>query len=158
MAGLPRHLVIIVSLLVIALPATTVFPGTFPKAVPEEPYSPKGKPDPFRSFIEKDALFRRARERVQVLPVSPLLQREVDEFRLKGIAFDGRRYTALIEDERGRFYPIREGAGIGTRNGRVTRIFPDHVIVEERIKTPSGQEKVEFITIRLPREGQEGKQ
>lgn len=115
---------------------------------------PVGKNDPFKPFLEMDAQTARSREKLQALPLSPLLQSPLDNFRLTGIGGAPKSRMAVVEDNKGRFYILLPGSHIGTRNGRVAQIKQDHVIIEERTKTSSGQEKREEVKLNLHMGGQ----
>jgi Tfp pilus assembly protein PilP len=107
------------------------------------------KPDPFRPFIETDmeqkirqeeGLGKKKVERS--LPLSPLQQREIGEFRLVGIAGNDDRRTAVVEDGTAKkTYSLFVGTYIGRNEGRVIQILPDRVIVEERVEDPVKKEK-----------------
>jgi len=126
-----------------AKPAPAVSPA--PAAVPPAPpyvYQPVGKADPFVPFIELDLALKKQKEEAQKkkvtvkrLPVSPLQQLEIGQFRLIGIAGDDQRRTAIVEDGAAKkYYPLFVGTYIGINGGRVVSILPDRVIVEERIQ------------------------
>lgn len=115
----------------------------------------KGKPDPFRPFLEADAKNAREREKLQAMPLSPLQQSPLESFRLTGIAGSMHARIAIVEDRRGRFYVLRPGTYIGTDNGRVVKIHNDHVIIEERRKTSWGREKISEVKMTFHMEGRE---
>jgi type IV pilus assembly protein PilP len=121
-------------------------------------YNPAGKPDPFLPFVETDLLKKKRTERLRPLPLSPLQRISLGEFRLVGIANDDKRKIAIVEDAKGRFYPLFHGTYIGPNNGMVVKILADCVIVEEKVKTGTGKNtktKVKEIKIRLQKEGDE---
>jgi Tfp pilus assembly protein PilP len=107
------------------------------------------KPDPFRPFIETDAEQKIRQEEglgkkkvEKSLPLSPLQQREIGEFRLVGIAGNDDRRTAVVEDGTAKkTYSLFVGTYIGRNEGRVIQILPDRVIVEERAEDPVKKEK-----------------
>lgn len=115
------------------------------------------KSDPFKPFLEIDAQVARAGEKLRAMPLSPLLNSPIERFRLTGIGGVHSSRMAVVEDGKGRFYILLPGSHIGTRNGRVVQIHPDHVIIEERMKTSSGEEKREEIKLNLHIGGQEGR-
>ncbi len=121
--------------------------------------APAAKPDPFRPFIELDqekALALKKKVERKALPVSPLQRAEIDQFRLIGIAGDERSRTAIVDDGKGKFYPLIVGTAIGMNEGRVARILADRVIVEELTKE-RGKKKVKRIIIKLRRDEEERK-
>lgn len=115
-------------------------------------YNPVGKPDPFRPFIEMELIKKKMVERPKPLPISPLQRFSIDQFKLVGIGGDDKHRVAIVEDEKGKFYPLLQGTYIGQNNGRVVKILADHIIVEERVETSTGKTRARQITIRLHRE------
>jgi type IV pilus assembly protein PilP len=120
-------------------------------------YNPAGKPDPFIPFIEKDLIIKKKADKSSAPSIFPLQNAAVDQFKLVGIAGDERHRIAVVEDERGKVYTMREGTYIGQNNGRVKAILADQVIVEEKIGTDSGKVRINRITVRLHKEDNEGK-
>lgn len=116
---------------------------------PMERFDLRGRPDPFRPFLERDARIKRAQERLKVMPLSPLLQSPVRNFRLTGIMGADDDRVAVVEDGQGRFFLLFPGSNIGTRSGRVAGIHKDHIVIEERTKIPGGREKREEIKLRF---------
>ena len=112
-------------------------------------YNPVGKPDPFRPFIEMELSKKKKTERLNALPVSPLQRLSIDQFKLVGIAGDYKHRMAIVEDAKGKFYPLFPGTYIGQNNGRVVKILADRLIVEEKVKTSAGRSKARQIMIRL---------
>ena len=128
-------------------------------AATKAPAVPAAKPDPFRPFIELDqekALAFKKKAESKVLPVSPLQRAEIDQFRLLGIAGDERSRTAIVDDGKGKFYPLIVGTAIGMNQGRVAQILADRVIVEEATKE-RGKKKVKRIIMKLRRDEEERK-
>lgn len=102
-------------------------------------------------------MMRKKAEKSTASSIFPLQNAPVDQFKLVGIAGSERRRIAVVEDERGKNYTLREGTVIGQNNGRVKSILADRVIVEEKIGTDSGKVKINRITVRLHKEDNEGK-
>ncbi len=128
-------------------------------AATKAPAVPAAKPDPFRPFIELDqekALALKKKTENKALPVSPLQRAEIDQFRLLGIAGDERSRTAIVDDGKGKFYPLIVGTAIGMNQGRVAQILADRVIVEELTKE-RGKKKVKRIIMKLRRDEEERK-
>lgn len=147
-------------------------PLTSPAAAstPASPYiyQSAGKADPFVPFIELDLARKKQKEEefkkkvpsARKLPVSPLQQAELDQFRLVGIAGDDLRRTAIVEDGVAKkFYPLFVGTYIGMNGGRVVSILPDRVVVEERLQDETKQNRkaeIRRIPLMLHKE-EEGK-
>lgn len=126
-------------------------------------YNPAGKPDPFQPFIERETIKKKKLEKLQKLQtlqtfsILPLQRISIDQFRLVGIAGDAKRMIAIVEDPKGKFYPLFQGTYIGQNNGMVVKIFADRIIVEEKVKTSTGKTQVKRIPIRLQKEEDEVK-
>ncbi len=138
---------------------------------PPSPYSyqPAGKADPFVPFIELELALKKKQDeelktkttvKKRSLPVSPLQQAEIGQFRLVGIAGDEQRRTAMVEEGVAKkYYPLYVGTHIGLNGGRVVSILPDRVIVEERIQDETKKVKkaeIRRIPLMLHKE-EEGK-
>ncbi|MDI9570794.1 MAG: pilus assembly protein PilP [Pseudomonadota bacterium] len=128
-------------------------------------YDPKGKPDPFKPFLEAELALRKLKElerqRLQrSLPLSPLQRAPLDQFRLVGVGGAPKGRTALVQDQAGKYYTLNKGVPIGTNNGRVTEILADRVIIEEPVAGDvgkKGKRGVKRIEMKLGRVKDEGK-
>ena len=104
-------------------------------AIPAESmysYNPAGKPDPFRPFVEHEITAKKKEGKKSVSSIYPLQKKEVNDFRLVGIAGDqNRRIAIVVEDMTKKHYPLSIGTHIGVNKGKVVEILPDRVIVEE---------------------------
>jgi type IV pilus assembly protein PilP len=117
-------------------------------------YNPIGKPDPFKPFIEQELSLKKKSE--SKLPISPLQREGITNFRLVGISGDDHRRIAIVQDVKGKAYPIFLGTYIGQNGGRVVDILPDRIIIEEKIKVEDKQAKTNRLTIKLRKdEGEE---
>jgi len=125
-----------------AAPTASSVPAAAPTPSPSYRYQAAGKEDPFVPFIELDLALKKQKEEelkkrvtLKRLPVSPLQQVEVGQFRLVGIAGDDQRRMAVVEDGVAKkYYPLFVGTYIGLNGGRVVSILSDRVIVEERLQ------------------------
>ncbi|NTU59495.1 MAG: pilus assembly protein PilP [Deltaproteobacteria bacterium] len=114
-----------------------------PPAQPAFTYSPVGLRDPFEPFIklEEKKVAKRPVEKVAA-PQTPLQRYSTEELKLAGIVWgEEGRARALIEDPQGKGYAVAVGTLVGDRGGRVVRILPDRIIIEERFKDILGEEK-----------------
>lgn len=127
------------------------------KTAPQYKYNPAGKPDPFKPFIELDMAARQKLEKAKPLAMSPLQRAGIDQFRVVGISGDEKVRKAVVQDAKGKIYPLFTGTYVGLNNGRVVEILADRVIVEEKsIKSPAGKKtKANRITMKLRTEGGE---
>jgi Tfp pilus assembly protein PilP len=148
-------------------PATAAAVAETKEAPPAYSYSPSGKSDPFKPFMETEPPPPKkpeteANKKAPVkgtprMPISPLQQGEIEQFRLIGIAGDDTKRTAIVEDRVSKkYYPLAVGTVIGTNTGRVVSILPDRVIIEERIGTQAKQVQIRRMTLMLHTED-EGK-
>jgi Tfp pilus assembly protein PilP len=97
-------------------------------------YTPLGKTDPFKPFVEDEIMAIKKQEAVTKKVASsiyPLQKTDVDKFRIVGIAGDQKRRIAMAEDTAKKYYPLVIGTHIGLNNGKVIEILSDRVIVEE---------------------------
>ncbi|MCX7634212.1 MAG: pilus assembly protein PilP [Syntrophales bacterium] len=95
-------------------------------------YDPRGKPDPFKPFLEYDATLRKKLEEQRRRQfTSPLQQYPVEQYQLVGIGRSKERKVALVKDVAGKFYELHIGSKIGQQNGRVADIGDNRVTVEE---------------------------
>lgn len=97
----------------------------------EEPYvyDPKGKPDPFKSFIAKQEAFEKKRKRRK--PRTYLETLELSQLDLIAIVVGPRGRWAMVRDSKGVGHVIKEGTAVGTNGGVVYKITPDRVIIRE---------------------------
>ncbi|HUH65731.1 MAG TPA: pilus assembly protein PilP [Syntrophales bacterium] len=123
-------------------------------------YNPIGKPDPFKPFIEQE-LSSKKKAASGPLPISPLQREGTEKFKLVGISSDDHHRIAIVQDVKGKAYPIFLGTYIGLNGGRVVEILPDRIIIEETIKADDKrvedkQAKSMRLTIKLRKdEGEE---
>jgi type IV pilus assembly protein PilP len=159
------------------LQATATAPQSPGQAPPplDFSYDPKGKPDPFKPFVDTELALKKQREAAELLkarkaqqvqarrlPLSPLRRHGIEQLKLIGIAGNERRRTAMIQDPAGKFYPVSKGTLIGLNGAKVTEIRENKIILEERQEVRSGKSKEKRTTVRLRemklhREGGEGK-
>ncbi len=128
---------------------------TDPQPSPPYKYNPAGKPDPFKPFIEQELAAKQKLAKAKPLALSPLQRAGIDQFRLVGISGDEKVRKAIVQDARGKIYPLFIGTYIGLNNGRVAEILADRVIVEEKLKARAGKTKANRIMMKLRTEGGE---
>ena len=120
-------------------------------------YSPTGKADPFRPFLERDEIARKKAVKPKPVPLSPLQRAGIEQFRLVGIAGSASRRIAVVEDAAGKFYTVKAGTVIGQNGGRVAEIHEDRVIIEQKLSDQTKQTKVNRVVIKLRKEDYEGR-
>jgi type IV pilus assembly protein PilP len=115
-------------------------------------YTPAGKPDPFKPFMELNKAVGTKKMAAQGKggPISPLQNLPLEQFTLVGIAVGKDSRVAMMEDKVAKkFYPVVSGTYIGQNSGRVTEILADRIIVEERVRAGGGRAKAKRIPILL---------
>ena len=91
--------------------------------------------DPFEPPFGKN---KRAASK-QTKPSSPLEKLDLSQLKLVGTMLSDKGNKALVEDASGKGHMIREGTHIGINAGRVSLIFKDRVIIEEKIEDAYGK-------------------
>nr|HDN01249.1 hypothetical protein [Deltaproteobacteria bacterium] len=112
-------------------------------------YSSNGKPDPFQPFLKtapkvskRIAMKRKTKKEFKrpEICATPLECMDVGQLTLVGIiANDKGDRIAMAQDAAGIGYFLQPGLRIGYRNGRVKKILPNRVIVEEELEDIRGE-------------------
>jgi type IV pilus assembly protein PilP len=106
--------------------------------------------DPFRPFTLNLRATVRRRDNL-----SPLERYELGHLKLVGIVWNTKNPTALVEDASGLGYTVRVGTPIGANEGRVVKITPNTVAVEEEYIDLYGAKKKREVSMRLAAEKSE---
>lgn len=121
---------------------------------PEPPYEYRlaARPDPFKPFIalqkvNPNELVDDDRE------LSGMQLFEPGQLSLVAVMDTPRGRLAMVEDVTKKGYLLREGVYIG-RNGQVTEIRRDQVIVTETARTRGGEEIKTLVSMKLKRDGE----
>lgn len=131
-----------------AIPKTTKTAAAEPvAAAPEEQYtySAIGKRDPFRSPL--DDLIIQGQSDSQC----PLCKWEIDQLRLVAVVTGTGNPVAMVEDPDGVGHVIRQGTQVGRRNGKVTTIRRDEVVVAELGHDPFGKSITNKTILKIAR-------
>lgn len=113
-------------------------------------YSPVGKADPFRSFVEEEVARMKASGQATKAAINILQRHDADQYILVGIASDEESRSAMVLDPTKKyFFVVNVGTTIGLNRGRVTAIRDDQIIVEEKVKMDDGKIKPKRIVIRF---------
>jgi len=119
-------------------------------------YDPVGKVDPFVPFINLQALSVRKKKPKSN---SPLANLEVTQLRLVGILWDPKdpeRARAMVELPDGKGFILKLGMIIGRNDGKVIKITPDSVLIEEEMEDIFGKISKRQIVLKLhPKKGEE---
>ncbi|AKU90321.1 pilus assembly protein PilP [Vulgatibacter incomptus] len=102
----------------------------------EYSYSPIGKRDPFRSFLEDQ---RPSDTSIVEANCGPLCTWELDQLRVVAVVSGQASPVAMVEDPQGNGHLVRRGTAVGKRSGKVTDIRRDRLVVTELLRTPQGQ-------------------
>ena len=115
-------------------------------------YNPAGKIDPFVPLIKRDRKTAKGRteKRKKRVPMTPLEELDISQFKLAGIIIYSGGNKALVEDTSGKGYIIKTGTYIGMKEGRVVAIKKDRVIVEE-YEFVKGKEVLQKKEMTLPK-------
>ena len=84
------------------------------------------KRDPFRPFT-----LNRPVAGPRPAPRSPLERYELGQLKLVGVIWDIKQPNAIVEDAAGLGYVVKAGTPIGANEGKVKRIQPAGLIIEE---------------------------
>lgn len=129
-------------------------PGNDPSAVFS--YQFEGRPDPFAPFITEKAKSDISMDEIvesdEVLTGMQLF--EPGQLKLVAIVFEKDTELAMVEDASGQGYAIRPGMKIG-KNGIITAINPNQVLIEETSVTRSGKKLINNIVMLLKKKGEE---
>ncbi len=86
-----------------------------------------GKRDPFRPYtLNIKTAGRRSPEKL-----SPLERYELGQLKVVGVIWDVKQPNAIVEDAAGLGYVVRTGTAIGSNEGKIKRIQPAGLVVEE---------------------------
>jgi len=108
-------------------------------------YDPTGKPDPFKPFILE---IKRTKEEADKT-LQPLQRYELSQLKLVGIIWNIDNPRAVVEDSAGKGYIISKGSFIGSKQGKVTDILKDEVVIAEESADIFGETKTRSIRIKL---------
>lgn len=125
-------------------PTASAAPAAEKVDVAEYRYDPKGKRDPFRSFISE--LAGRGKHRAGQ---TPLERFDLSQLRLTAVVWGDDAARALIRDPSGKGYIVAEGAPVGKNEGRIVRIDDGLVRVKETYVNSEGQATTKDVDLRL---------
>jgi len=111
-------------------------------------YESSSRRDPFYSLISAAKLAEKKRKRSG----SPLEEYDISEIKLVAIVADVTKALnkyALVKLPSGKHYTLREGTHIGVRNGKIVKINPDEVVVQETTNDFRGREFSKVVTLKL---------
>jgi len=122
-------------------------------------YNPEGKLDPFASLYKEKPITVSITGQTLIQeprrPLTPLEKVDLSQLKLVAIIRALSGNIALVEEASGKGYVIKKGTYIGTRSGKVGKILPDRIIVEEESQDFSGKVSVREIEVKLNPSGEE---
>ena len=110
-------------------------------------YDPRGKTDPFKSFI---AIQEEMEEKRRRKPRTYLETVELSQLQLTAIINSEKESWAMVRDSKGLGHVIKKGTYIGTDGGIVHEIKDKEVIIREEYKDFRGNIKHRDRTKSLP--------
>jgi len=118
-------------------------------------YSSKGKPDPFQSFIKKEAVSPQVssgKNETKKKNTTPLSSVEPSQLKFVGtiqkLDKDQNIYGLVqLPNEKG--YIIRQGTTVGQKGAKVVAIKPGKVIIHQNYTTSLGDSKTHEIILKL---------
>ena len=113
-------------------------------------YDPRGKRDPFVSFIKVEER-RKAGSDTMALP--PLQRYDLGELKFVGVIWTKTGARGLVEDAEGKGYSVTVGTRIGRSGGVVRRITGKEILVREEFVGNQGDKIVRESGIQLTTAG-----
>ena len=113
-------------------------------------FDPRGKRDPFVSFIRGEDR-RKAAAGIAALP--PLQRYDLGELKFVGVIWTKKGPMGLVEDAEGKGYSVTVGTRIGRAGGVVSRITGKEILVKEEFVGNRGQKVVKESGIQLTTAG-----
>jgi Tfp pilus assembly protein PilP len=110
-------------------------------------YDPRGKTDPFASFIAKR---EKVEKKEKKKPRTYLETLDLSQLNLSVIVVSPKGKWAMVRDSKGLGHVIKEGTGIGTNGGVVHEIKAGEVIIREEFKNFRGEIQHKDIVKKTP--------
>lgn len=117
----------------------------------EFPLDVKGLRNPYKPFIAIDVKKSKKGKGAgkDLKPKTPLQRFALEDLKFVGVVWARNTMKALIEDPTGKGYTVAPGTNMGDRGGKIVKIQPDRLIVEEYAVDALGEESPQEITIML---------
>jgi Tfp pilus assembly protein PilP len=113
--------------------------------IPEEyKYDARGRRDPFLSLVAPAK-----QKQIKRKGASPFESYDIAEIKLLAIAWDKKKYFALIRLPDKKTYTITEGMSLGLEGGKVEKIAKDSVVIREYVKDYRGDIKPRDTILKL---------
>jgi len=131
-------------------PAAPAAEAPAKKAAEAALYDPRGKRDPFVSFIRGE---ERRKAAVGVAALPPLQRYDLGELKFVGVIWTKKGARGLVEDAEGKGYSLTVGTRIGRSGGVVSRITGKEILVREEFVGNRGEKIVKESGIQLTTAG-----
>ena len=131
-------------------PAVPAAEAQAKKPGPAPLYDPRGKRDPFVSFIRAE---ERRMAGIDAAMLPPLQRYELGELKYVGVIWTKKGALGLVEDGEGKGYSVTVGTRIGRSGGVVSRITGKEIFVKEEFVGNRGEKIVRESGIQLTTAG-----
>jgi Tfp pilus assembly protein PilP len=131
-------------------PAPPVAEAPAKKAEQVALYDPRGKRDPFVSFIKVED---RKKAGIGTAALPPLQRYDLGELKYVGVIWTKTGARGLVEDAEGKGYSVTVGTRIGRSGGVVSRITGKEILVREEFVGNRGEKIVKESGIQLTTAG-----
>jgi len=91
-------------------------------------YDPRGKRDPFVSFVKVED---RKKAGIEAMALPPLQRYDLGELKFVGVIWTKKGPLGLVEDAEGKGYSVTVGTRVGRSGGVVSRITGKEILVKE---------------------------
>jgi type IV pilus assembly protein PilP len=109
------------------------------------PFIPLFRPDQEKATIPQTGKSKRKKR----MPQTPLERISLEQLQLRAVIRAPSGNRALVEDNSGKGYIIKNGTYIGLNSGIVTQINADSVVIEEEIENLMGELVLQNTEIKL---------
>jgi type IV pilus assembly protein PilP len=113
-------------------------------------YDPRGKRDPFLSFVKVE---ERKKAAFDSASLPPLQRYELGELKFVGVIWTKKGARGLVEDAEGKGYSVTVGMRVGRSGGVVSRITGKEIFVREEFVGNRGEKIVRESGIQLTTAG-----
>ena len=111
-------------------------------------YGGLARRDPFAPLVSK-------REAGKDKGISPLETYDVNEIKVIAILWAKTKYYAVLSLPDGKAYTVTDGIKVGTRNGVISKIVKDSMVIKERVRDARGVMNPRDTVLRLRGEEEE---
>ena len=113
-------------------------------------YDPRGKRDPFVSFVRVE---ERRKAGLDTMALPPLQRYDLGELKFVGVIWTKKGALGLVEDAEGKGYSVTVGTRIGRSGGVVSRITGKEILVKEEFVGNRGEKILRESGIQLTTAG-----